>query len=184
VAEHVRVAKREYQDLGGDPNDATSYIDEINPHEDHIDARGVFLQPDSPSSPDEIVHWTRDGSGRMTFKDSENTSPLSLSTLATGGSGLTEGAHELLDTLKHAIAEDSHQQITRASGKVSNITFWTDSGETTKIREVVITRDGGRVSQVDIIQYNDSGVEKMRVTATITRVSGRVDHIDWVETVA
>jgi hypothetical protein len=54
---------------------------------------------------------------------------------ATGG-GLSEAQHEDLDTLMHAVAEDSHQQITRTSGKVQNVTWWTDSGETTKIREV------------------------------------------------
>lgn len=182
MAEHVQVQKREYASRLGDANDDTPYVEDIDYNEDHIDVRGTFFQGDSGQ--DEVVHQTRDSSGRMTFKDSENTTPVSLTTLTTGGSGISEATHEILDTLKHAIAEDSHQQITRSSGKVSNITFWTDSGETQKIREIVITRSAGRVSQVDIIQYDSGGTEKMRVTGTLTRVSGRVDHIDWVETVA
>lgn len=67
---------------------------------------------------------------------------------------------------------------------MTNVTHWTDSGETQKIREVVITRSGGKVSQLDVIQYDGTGTEKVRITGTVTRSGGLVDHIDWVETVA
>lgn len=100
------------------------------------------------------------------------------------GSGISEAQHKALDALQHFIAEDSHQQITRSGGRVSNVTHWTDSGETTKIREMVVTRSSGKVSQVDLIQYDGTGTEKVRITGTVTRSGGRVDYIDWVETVA
>lgn len=155
---------------------------EVDPNEDHVDVRGVFFQNDS--SDDETVHVSRDASSRMTFIDSENATPLTLTDLGTGGTGISVSTHELLDTLRHEIAEDSHEQITRSGGRVSNVTYWTDSGETQKIREVVITRSGGKVSQLDVIQYDETGTEKVRITGTVTRSGGLVDHIDWVETVA
>lgn len=96
------------------------------------------------------------------------------------GSGLSEAQHETLDTLRHEVAEDSHQQITRAGGLVTNITWWTDSGETTKIREVDITRTSGKVSSIVIKQYDGTGTLKTTLTGTVTRVSGKVDSIDWV----
>jgi hypothetical protein len=55
---------------------------ELDPNEDHIDVRGVFIQ--NNTSDDESVLWTRDSSDRMTFKDSENTTPLTLTQLASG----------------------------------------------------------------------------------------------------
>lgn len=155
---------------------------ELDPSEDHLDVRGVFLQNDT--SDDETVLWTRDSSSRMTFIDSENPTPLTLTDLGTGGTGISITTHELLDTLRHALAEDAHQQITRSGGKVTNVTHWTDSGETQKIREVVVTRSGGKVSQLDVIQYDETGTEKVRITGTVTRSGGLVDHIDWAETVA
>lgn len=83
MAEHVRVCKREYESLGGGVGDDTSFIDEIDPHEDHIDARGVFLQPDSPAAADEAVHLNRDSSDRMTVKDSEITTAQTIRQLRT-----------------------------------------------------------------------------------------------------
>lgn len=106
----------------------------------------------------------------------------SLKTLA--GSGLTEGSHKVLDTLTHNLAEDSYEEVTRTSGKVSNITVWTDAGKTIKIRETVLTRTSGQVSQVDLIQYDASGVENVRMTGVVARTAGKVSSITWTETVA
>jgi hypothetical protein len=99
------------------------------------------------------------------------------------GSGLSEAQHETLDTLTHSIAEDSHQQITRTSGKTQNVTWYTDSGETVKIREMVLTRDPvttGKVSVVTLKQYDGTGTLSVTLTGTLNRVSGKVDSIDWV----
>lgn len=88
---------------------------ELDPNEDHIDVRGMFIQNDS--SNDENVHVSRDSTSRMTFTDAENTTPRTLTELGTGGTGISITTHELLDTLRHALAEDAHQQITRSGGK-------------------------------------------------------------------
>lgn len=100
------------------------------------------------------------------------------------GTGITEGTHEVLDTLTHNLSEDSYEEVVYTSGKVSSVINWTDSGKTTKIREVVLTRTSGKVSQVDLIQYDVSGSEKVRRTGVITRTSGRVSNISWTKTVA
>jgi hypothetical protein len=100
------------------------------------------------------------------------------------GTGITEGSHENLDTLVHNLSEDSYEEVVYSSGKVSNVINWTDSGKTTKIREVALTRTSGKVSQIDLIQYDVSGSEKVRMTGVITRTSGRVSNISWTETVA
>jgi hypothetical protein len=90
--------------------------------------------------------------------------------------------HDSVDDLIHNIAESCYEEITRSSGRVSNITYWTDDTKTTKVREVAITRSSGRVSQLDCIQYNGSGTEIQRMTGVITRTSGRISSIDWTET--
>lgn len=142
----------------------------------------LLLQPsDDPT--DESIALSKDGSNNMMFQDAVQTTPVSLTTLVSGAGGLSEATHKALDLLQHNIAEDAHQQVTRSSGKISNITYWTDSGETTKIRELALTRSSGLISQIDLIQYA-SGTENVRITGTVTRSGGKVDHIDWVETVA
>lgn len=102
----------------------------------------------------------------------------------TTGSGLSEGSHEVLDTLTHWLSEDNYQEMVRSGGKVTNAIHWTDSGKTTKIREVVVTRSAGKVSQIDLIQYDSGGSEKHRLTGVITRTSGKVSSIQWTKTVS
>lgn len=104
-----------------------------------------------------------------------------LDSAITGG-GITEAQHEVLDTLVHEIDETNWEEVTRVGGKVTNITQWTNSGKTKKIRETVIARSGGKVSQVDVIQYDGSGVESMRNTGVITRAGGKVTSIQWTKT--
>lgn len=94
--------------------------------------------------------------------------------------GLLENEHLVLDTLIHHIIEDCHIQLTRTSGKITNITYWTDSGETTKIREINITRTSGKVSQIEVIQY-DEGVENVTFTINVVRVDGKIDHFDCIK---
>lgn len=100
------------------------------------------------------------------------------------GSGLSEAAHRSLDTLIHELAEDFHVQITKVSGKVSNVTVWEDNTETKKIREAAFTRSAGKVSQVVITQYDAAGaaITGETLTLTLNRISGKVDSVDGVLT--
>lgn len=102
----------------------------------------------------------------------------------SGGGGITEGEHELLDTLTHWIDETNWMEIVRSGGKVTNVINWETDAKLKKIREMVVQRSGGKASQMDFIQYDGSGVEKMRITGVISRTSGKVSSIQWTKTVA
>jgi len=66
--------------------------------------------------------------------------------------------HRGLDQLVHGIAEDSYEEFTYSGSKVTNITVWTDSGKTVKIRETEITYEGSRVDTVVTKHYDAAGV--------------------------
>ena len=103
----------------------------------------------------------------------------------SGGGGITEAQHEVLDTLVHWIAETHFQEIVRSGGRVTAVVQWTDAGKTVKVREMLITRAAGKVSQLDFVQYNAAGAEKQRMTGVITRDgNGRVASIAWTETLS
>jgi len=178
--DRVQVVKRESAALGGDAADEAPWDAPIEPQEDAVEAAGVYLQ--DPSNRDESTLVARSGDD-MTFKDGNNTSPLTLTELAaSAGGGITEGQHEVLDTLVHALAEDLYLEVTRTAGKVSNVTVYTDSGKTTKIRELAnIVRTGGRIDSYDLIQYDGVGSVKQTMAYAITRTAGRVSSITATE---
>jgi len=97
----------------------------------------------------------------------------------SGSGGLTEGDHKVLDFLGHAIVEDAYEEITYTGSKVSNVTIWTDSGKTIKIREYQYTYSGSKISTETIIQYNGSGVEVERLVLTYTFTGNKVSSIDY-----
>lgn len=118
-------------------------------------------------------------SGAFKFKDS-----VGVFNPRTGGSGITEAEHEVLDTLTHWLDETNWQEMVRSGGKVTNAIHWETSAKLKKIREVIITRATGKVSQIDIIQYDSAGVEKQRLVLVIARTGGKVSSIQWTKTVA
>lgn len=124
---------------------------------------------------------TIDGAVRMVSGDLVVKLPSGIKSLTTG-SGLSEGAHDDLDDLVHWLAETNYTEITRSAGKVTNVTAWTDSGKTVKVRELVVTRSAGKVSQLDVIQYDVTGTEKQRLIGVITRSAGRIASVQWTET--
>jgi hypothetical protein len=86
MADRVRALKRESAATGGDDADELEYPTILEPNEDHLDARGLYLQNDS--SADTAVNISRDASNRMVFKDAENPSgTATLSDLLAGGGG-------------------------------------------------------------------------------------------------
>jgi hypothetical protein len=101
----------------------------------------------------------------------------------SGGSGITEGQHENLDTLTHNLAETLYEEPTYTDGQVSAITWWTNSGKTTKIREELYTRTNGQVSQIVLKHYDGTGalITGQTITKTVTRTGGRVTYTDWVQ---
>lgn len=101
---------------------------------------------------------------------------------ADSGGGISEAAHEIIDSLVHELSETYYLEVTLTSGRVSDVTAWTDSGKTTKVRETNITRTLGQVSQIVKKQYDGTGTLKNTLTYSITRSSGRVSSISVVKT--
>jgi hypothetical protein len=90
--------------------------------------------------------------------------------------GITEADHEALNTLVHWVGETNWQEIVRSGGKVTNVIHWETSDRLKKIRECVIARSGGKVSQLDAVQYDEAA-------GVITRADGKVASIAWTKTV-
>lgn len=125
-----------------------------------------------------------DGAIRYVNGDFRGKTATGVSSLTTG-SGLSPATHRTLDQLIHEIAEDAYLEVVRTTGKVSSITYWTDSGKTIKIRETLITRDvGGKVSQTVETQYDVAGnpIAGEILTTALTRSAGKVVSMDMVRT--
>ena len=101
----------------------------------------------------------------------------------TSGTGLNPATHEVLDTLVHNLAESCYFEVTRTGNRISDLTWWTDSGKTVKVREVNVTRTSGKISQIVVKQYDAAGtiITGQTLTGTVARTGGRVDSITWVE---
>ena len=104
--------------------------------------------------------------------------------IGAGSGGISSLEHEGLDTLPHAIAEDFFQEVTSASGLVTAVIWWTDSGKTRKIREVLTTYASALPSVVVTKQYDAAGalINGQTLTETITRSGGLITSIDGVTT--
>lgn len=178
----VHLQKNEYAATGGDAADESAYIEPVEAGEDAPAVQGFFLQAPGSTSYDKKVWVSRDASGNMIFFDDVDATERTLTDLLTGA-GITENQHDALDDLVHWLAEDHHIAITRAAGKISNATAWTDGTKTTKVRELAnIVRTGGKIDSYDLIQYNGSGTEIQRLAFSVTRASGKVSSIDITET--
>ena len=119
----------------------------------------------------------------MTFKDASNPTVHTLTDLLSSSSGITEPEHEALDTLVHDINESSFDEITRSGPRVTNITTWTDSAKTLKIREVALSYTGSRLTQSVTYQYDASGAVTQTLTETFTYIgaSRRISSITRVK---
>ena len=161
--------------MGGDGADNVPYTTPIEPLEDAIESAGGFVQAPSETR-DETVGWFREA-GELYLFDQTVPAGAALATFG-GGGGISEGQHTGLDTLVHALAEDSDTEVIRTSGRVTSVIVWTDSGHTVKIRETLITRSAGQVATITTKQYDGTGTLKNTLTKTITRASGQVASID------
>lgn len=168
MADRVQAIKWERPSHGGTQTDLMPT--EIDTNEDGLDARALFLQDDTSSDSD--VEVTRDSSGNMMFKDELVTSPVSLSSLTTGGSGLTAEQHKILRQLIHFIDDGPAEGF--ASGAYREMTgtlfptaiiWYTDSGKTDKIVEKNITWTGINPTSIEWKVYDTDG---STVLATVT----------------
>lgn len=96
---------------------------------------------------------------------------------------LTEEDHENIDSLVHALSEDSYTEIVRDSQqKVTEVNISTSLGGT-DVRQIEITRDSnGKVIQTVEQQFDGSGTLIQTLTTDITRDgTGKVTSIDTTE---
>jgi hypothetical protein len=99
----------------------------------------------------------------------------------SGGGGITEGQHEILDSLVHDLAESCYTEIERSGGKVAAVRTWTTAAKIMKVREVEITRTDGKVSSAVEKQYDAAGVLVQTLTHTIARTGGKVSSVSTAE---
>lgn len=102
-SDRVQLMKIESFSKGGDESDNSAYGGpaEISAQEDAIESAGIYLQ-DSVDR-DEEVYIERDA-GEMRFRDTVQTTPLTLSQLLGGGGGVSD--HGLL----LGLSDDDHPQ--------------------------------------------------------------------------
>lgn len=94
------------------------------------------------------------------------------------GSGITEAQHQNLDTLNHWVDENSYDELTRTGGKVTHVIVWDSPSKNVMIREELITRVSGKVSQLVAKQYDrGTGLLKETMTEVYTRTGGKVTAI-------
>ena len=92
--------------------------------------------------------------------------------------GISEAAHDGLDTLVHEVIETSEEEILYVNGLPTNWIVWTDASKTLKIREEVYTLTSNRVTRLVATQYKADGVtKKMETTEDYTYASGRVVRV-------
>jgi len=77
----VQVYKQEQSALGGNPADDVAWPEPIKPQEDAIESCGVYFQ--DLSTRDQFVYIARAGDD-LTFRDKNNTTPVTLTQLLTG----------------------------------------------------------------------------------------------------
>lgn len=118
----------------------------------------------------------RNVSGALKAKDSVGVFDL------RSGSGLSAAQHLVLDQLVHDVDENYYEEYTRSAGKVTNITVWTDSGKTIKIREYQYTYSGNKIDTETIIQYDGGGSEVERMTLTYTFTGNLLTSVSCVRT--
>ena len=93
------------------------------------------------------------------------------------GGGINAVTHKSLDQLVHNIAEDSFMQLNRTDGKIATIIIWNSSDLVIKIRDFIVTRTNGKISQIITNQYDSFGVITETLTQDINRTNNRVVSI-------
>jgi hypothetical protein len=181
MVDKVRPLKLESTATGGGMED--SFPTALNPAQDYIAPKGIAFE----SSDDQLIDI--DGSGNIQFTDT-NSGTIKLSEL------LNALRHRSQDQLVHNVAETGYIEPTyNGSGKVTNVTVWTDAGKTIKRYEEIVSYDatftfpltlpftlesGNLVSQVIARRYDgttNNVVVGETITLTPSYTGGIVDNI-------
>jgi hypothetical protein len=120
----------------------------------------------------EIQRLARD----YTYSGSRLLSIQTTETITT-----SEPPHEDIDSLVHNLAETSYEEYLYSGNNVYNITIWSNTSKTLKIREHQYTYTGNQVTQSVDIQYNSAGTEIQRLTNNFSYSGNRVVSASAVE---
>lgn len=174
MVDRVKPLKIEGPGSGGTETD--DFPTSLDKNEDFVDCRGVTVQDDS--SDDDLVRISRAGDD-MTFLD--KTNPVkTLADLLSGG--MSPDTHRQLDQLVHDLDEDYYEEYTYVASKITNVTVWTTSGKTKKIREYAYTYSGIKITQEVITQYDSDGNWSEKLTLAYVYTGAQISDITSVRT--
>jgi len=168
----VKPLKLESPDTGGTEND--QFPTSLDPSEDYVECRGIVL--DDETHADESTVISRDDVD-MTFKDGNNTTPVTLTALIAGTGGLTPTAHRLLRQLIHFIddgpaegfASGAYKETTYSGIKATAEVWWESGSKLKKIVSLDTTWTGiKKTTEVWKVYDTDGSTVLATVTDTIT----------------
>jgi len=141
-----------------------------------IDGYVELLDQSAPGNPS-------DGEGRL-YKKSGDAGLFWIPDSAGGEIDLTDklssDTHRTLDTLAHELDEDYYEEYSYSGNEITNVTVWTNSGKTLKIRESDYTYSSGRVATETVKQYNGVGTLVETLTHTYTYSGGKIQSVTCV----
>lgn len=126
----------------------------------------ILVDPEVPGDPTSEGQVRKSGNDIVAFIDG------SVKSLTASSSGITESEHENLDTIVHDIAETSYDEVTYSGRRLMSTVTWDSASKITKVREVLLTYTGNRVTQVVTKQYDASGTLKNTLTETFSYIGG------------
>lgn len=95
--------------------------------------------------------------------------------------------HQTFDQLVHPIVEDSYQEVVyNQNNRPINVTIYSDSSKTLKIREEIITyANCNKVATLTVVQYNAVGVEVERLVESYTYSGNKIVSLnkDYIKNV-
>ena len=196
MSDRVQVIKWESPASGGTQTDTVPT--EINPNEDGLDARSLFLQNDS--SADSTVEISRDASNNMTFQDGVVSGTKTLADLLSGSDD--DQVKIIVPTGETFIVKEDYQHIVfgeltidgeyRVIGEsvilgaaeeyaenLRRLLYYIDDGPvegfSSAYKEVT-----GTIFPTSVIWYTDSGKTEKIVEKNITWNGVVPSEIEWV----
>jgi hypothetical protein len=171
AVERVQPVIRESTALGGDSADETDTPHPLNPNEDGIETRRVYIQ--NNTSRDNAVYVDRDASDNLVLVD-PNAGSKTLTDLIP--SGISAAAHKALRQLVHLAngggpwegfaSAAYYETLPAADPFPTSFIWWESSAKLKKIVEETITYNSNKTTNTD--QWKVYDTDGTTVLSTIT----------------
>lgn len=102
--------------------------------------------------------------------------------IAGAGNGVTEGQHEVLDTLVHKIAETSFSEYGYTGQDLTRVTVWATNAMLLKVRESILSYTGSDLTGIVLTQFDGVGTAITTLTKTLGYTGADLTSIDVVRT--